>query len=155
MLSSCCFHCSFTQPSSSPQSTSRRSFLSTHECFLIDHCPFFHTNNNKKNYYMLPGLLFSFFFSFSSSSRLFDVWSAGMKRTTNTRKKEKIFFSHIYKTIARLHDYRSLIFVCKKRGSCNRLSLQFHIIEQFFLGVRKIVRWEKKMEREKKRNSFR
>lgn len=43
-------------------------FPSTHECFQIDHCPFFHTLNS------LYCLLFSFFFNFSACVCVWAFW---------------------------------------------------------------------------------
>lgn len=67
LSSSCTLH-----PHHHRSSTSRRCF-STHECFLIDHCPFFFILIITKNYYMLPSfsfflrlVFFSFFFLFTS-----------------------------------------------------------------------------------------
>lgn len=76
--------------------------FSTHECFLIDHCPFFHTNNNKKLLYVAFCLAVSLLVSSFPLAEQF-VWC--MKRGN----EEKEILTHLQALLLVISSRKSTV----------------------------------------------
>lgn len=105
------FHFTSThrQSTTSPASRSSSFSFSTHECFLIDHCPFFHTNNNKKLLYVAFCLAVSLLVSSFPLAEQF-VWC--MKRGN----EEKEILTHLQALLLVISSRKSTVCIISGLG---------------------------------------